>query len=48
METALIWSAIAIILVVILGVFFLLAYQRIGRLEVEIKRMVSELSKLED
>ena len=48
METAFIWSAIAIILVVALGVFLLLAYQRIRRLEVEVRRIVSELSRLEE
>ena len=46
-ETAFIWSAAAIVLALVLGVFLIFAYRRIRKLEVEVRRVVSELSKLE-
>ncbi len=47
-DTALIWSAIALVFVLLVGIFLILAYRRIVRLEVEVKRIVTELNKLEE
>ena len=47
-DTALVWSAIALVFVMVVGIFLIFAYRRIRRLEVEVKRIVTELSKLEE
>lgn len=48
MQIGLVWSAVALAIAIIIGVFLIIAYQRIRRLEIEVQRIVSELSKLED
>jgi hypothetical protein len=46
-DAAVVWSYVAFATALSVGVFLYFAYRRIRSLEIEVRRIVAELSKLE-